>query len=63
MAAKKSDERPQEGECDREPEVAGMPKGWRPGQLIVIPLEPDLYEFPESRMDFTIPFWVGTPVE
>lgn len=35
----------------------------RPGQLIVIPLGPDPCAIDESKMDFSIPFWVGTPVD
>ncbi len=60
--AEENSGKPRDDRSDRDRDVPGMPKGWRPGDLIVIPLGPE-DEFPESRMDFSLPFWVGTPVE
>lgn len=53
--------KPQNDGSGRDCDVPGMPKGWRPGDLIVIPLEPDPGAIDESKMDFSIPFWVGEP--
>ncbi len=60
--AEEKNEKPQDNASNRGSDVPGMPKGWRPGDLIVIPLRPDPDAIDESKMDFSLPFWLGEPV-
>lgn len=60
MAKKKNKE--SKTDRRRDADVPGMPKGWRPGDLIVIPLREDEERLRiERSCDFSIPFWVGEP--
>lgn len=63
MAEEKSGSSQRDEDSGRDVGVSEMPKEWRSGKLvvIVIPEEPDA--IPESRRDYSRPFWVGTPVE
>jgi hypothetical protein len=62
MAEKKGG-KPQEDESRRNVICRDCPRRCKPGELIVIPLGPDPDEIPPDKMDYTLPFWVGTPVE
>lgn len=61
--AKKKSEKPRARDRRRDADVPGMPKGWRPGDVIVIPLREDGERRRiEASCDFSIPFWRGEPV-
>jgi len=59
--AKKKSRKPRGGSNKKGSDVPGMPKGWRPGDLIVILIPEDPDAIDESKMDFSQPFWVGEP--